>query len=101
MAGASGTEPFWSLRVTSQGAEFATPEGRRSLDVGVLEEDPEGWVVQGTDPDGGNVFVSLTPIPCRDAMSGAYSHLTAEVQLGGRILRGCAYLGPESDPDSG
>jgi uncharacterized membrane protein len=98
--GASGTEPFWSLSVTTEGAEFATPEGRIRLDLGELTNDEEGWVMQGTSPDGGNVFVSLVEIPCRDAMSGAYSHLSAEVQSGGQAFRGCAWLGPVFDPDA-
>lgn len=97
---ASGTEPFWSLRVTEQGAEFATPEGRSSLELGPLESDEEGWLLQGVGPDGRNVFVTLVAAPCRDAMSGAYSHLTAEVQAGGRTYEGCAFLGPISDPDA-
>ena len=97
---ASGTEPFWSLNVTTEGAEFATPEGRLALDLGELAEDDEGWVVQGAGPDGGTVFVSFVPVPCRDAMSGAYSHLSAEVQAGGRTYRGCGWLGPVSDPDA-
>ena len=96
-----GTEPFWTLRVTDQEVDFATPEGRRTLEMGPLSDDAEGWVLQGTDADGSNVFVSLTPIPCRDAMSGAYSHLSAEVEIGGRRLQGCAYLGPTADPDAG
>ncbi len=98
---ASGTEPFWSLRVDTQGAEFATPEGRVALDLGPLRADEEGWLMQGSGPDGGNVFVSLVSMPCRNAMSGAFSHLTVEVQAGGRSYDGCAFLGPTSDPDAG
>lgn len=101
VVGASGTEPFWALRATADGAELATPEGRMALELGDLTEDDEGWLMQGTTPDGGNVFVSLVAVPCRDAMSGAYSHLSAEVQAGGRSLRGCGWLGPASDPDAG
>lgn len=97
---ASGTEPFWSLNVTTEGAEFATPQGRQAIEFGALTEDDEGWVMQGTGPDGGNVFVSLVALPCRDAMSGAYSHLSAEVQTGGQTFSGCGWLGLLSDPDA-
>ena len=97
---AAGTEPFWSLSIKNEGAEFATPEGRRTLDMGELQEDEEGWVLQGLGPDGGNVFVSLVAVPCRNAMSGAYSHLSAEVQVGGQTFRGCGWLGALSDPDA-
>ena len=31
-----GTEPFWSLRRTAQGAELSTPENRRALDLRVV-----------------------------------------------------------------
>lgn len=98
---ARGTEPFWTLRVTETGGEYVTPEERTSLEFGPLAEDDEGWVIQGTGTEVGNVFVALTPVPCRNAMSGAYSHLEAVVEIGGRRLNGCAYLGPAHDPDAG
>lgn len=97
---AAGTEPFWRLQVREDGAEFATPEGTRALEMQPLEMDAEGWVLQGTDPQTGNVFVSLTERPCRNAMSGAYSHLAVEIQLGGEVLRGCGWLGAVADPDA-
>lgn len=100
VVGAAGTEPFWRLEVGSEAAEFATPEGTRILEMQPIEQDPEGWVLQGTDPDAGNVFVSMITLPCRNAMSGAYSHLTVEVQMGERTLRGCGWLGPSADPDA-
>lgn len=97
---AAGTEPFWSLDVTADGAIFTTPDGgARTLDLGEVEMDEEGWVVSGTDA-GAAVEVRLVDAPCRNAMSGAFSHLTAEVSIGDSTLQGCGWFGVAADPDA-
>jgi putative lipoprotein len=97
---ASGTEPFWQLRITETEAVFQTPDTRVVLDMGELQSDFEGFIVQGTDPELGNVFLYLTEMVCRNAMSGALTHLGARLERGGRTLEGCGFLGPVGDPDA-
>ena len=97
---ASGTEPFWQLRITEADAVFTTPESSVALDMGELRSDFEGFLAQGSDPEVGNVFLTLTEVVCRNAMSGALTHLTARLERGGRVYEGCAFLGPSGDPDA-
>ncbi|MEK9505370.1 COG3650 family protein [Gaopeijia maritima] len=97
---AAGTEPFWSLDVTADGAVFTTPDGgARTVELGEVRMDEQGWVVEGTD-GAGAVEVRLVDSPCRNAMSGAFSHLTAEISIGGSTLQGCGWFGIAADPDA-
>lgn len=97
---AAGTEPFWSLEVTEDGATFTTPDGgARALELGEVRMDEDGWVVSGSDA-GAAVEVRLVDAPCRNAMSGAYSHLTAEISIGDSTLQGCGWFGVAADPDA-
>lgn len=95
---ASGTEPFWTLAVTEAGATFTTPDGgARPVELGELRMVPEGWAISGTEGER-PVEVRLEDLGCRNAMSGAYSHLTATVTIGGTELRGCGWFGEALDP---
>lgn len=97
---ADGTEPFWSLEVTEAGAVFTTPDGgARALALGEIRMEEEGWVVPGADPESG-VEVRLIDAPCRNAMSGAFSHLMAQVTIGDVVHEGCGWFGPAADPDA-
>lgn len=98
---AQGTEPFWSLSVQEETLTWRTPDGERTLDHrGPYRSDRGDWLVDGTDGPaaaGSGVEPTLTARfyaePCQDAMSGAWFHLSAEVELDGREYRGCAYSG--------
>jgi uncharacterized membrane protein len=103
---AHGTEPFWSLSVLAETLTWRTPEGERTLaHRGPYRSDRGDWLVDGTvEPTvpGSGVTPVLTarffPEPCRDAMSGAWFHMSAEVILDGQEYRGCAFSGGESLP---
>lgn len=96
---ASGTEPFWRLTVEEGTATWNTPGGSRAfVHDGMRLDESGGWVVQGRGADapaGGQptLQVEAWPEPCRNQMSGAYSHLQVEVTLDGEVFRGCAVLG--------
>jgi uncharacterized membrane protein len=100
---AQGTEPFWSLSVLEDTLTWRTPEGQRTLaHRGPYRSDRGDWLVDGT-PGPTVAGSGVTPVlmarfypePCRDAMSGAWFHMSAEVQLDGREYRGCAFAGGE------
>lgn len=95
---ASGTEPFWTLSMTEAGTTFTTPDGgARPLELGEVRMVPEGWAISGSD-GAGTVEVLLEDDGCRNAMSGAYSHLMATVTMGETVLRGCGWFGEALDP---
>lgn len=97
---ASGTEPFWSLTVVEGTATWRTPESLETLaHDGAFPMPRGGWMLEGLDA-GGEVRLraEFYQEPCRNAMSGAFSHLTALVTQDGTEYRGCAFWGPESGP---
>ncbi len=103
---AQGTEPFWSLSVMGDTLTWRTPDGQRTLHHrGPYRSDRGDWIVDGTaeptTPGSGATPVLTArfyPEPCRDAMSGAWFHMSAEVDLEGREYLGCAFTGGESAP---
>jgi uncharacterized membrane protein len=99
---ASGTEPFWSLTVEEASASWRTPEGvRRFVHEGPYRLPRGGVALDGRDESGAAVLeVEFQDEPCRDAMSGAYSHLTVRVRMEGVELRGCGFQGPFADSGS-
>lgn len=96
---ASGTEPFWSLAVDQGTATWTTPRGERRFTHDGLRLDEAGsWRLEARPTPGDEgarpaLLVEAWPDPCRNAMSGAYSHLRVEVTLDGELYRGCAVLG--------
>ena len=90
---ASGHEPSWSLRVGSQGMVLHRP-GQEPLALPYLEEQlPEGRLHLSSEANGQRLGLWLTPQTCRDSMSGAIQHLSAELRLNDQVLRGCGHFG--------
>lgn len=88
---ASGTEPFWGVRVEGGTLDYTTPEtqdaprhfeGARSLVDGLLQ-------VQGGEGD--NAFrLTIERASCSDGMSDLSHPFTAEFVLGKDTFKGCA-----------
>lgn len=95
---AAGTEPFWTLTVREETAEWRTPdEVKQFVHAGAYGMPRGGWELDASESGGAAALrAEFHQEPCRDAMSGAYSHLSAVVFTGERELRGCAYIGPEA-----
>lgn len=90
---ASGHEPSWSLRVSSQGMVLDRP-GQEPLALPYLEEQlPEGRLHLSSEANGQRLGLWLIPQLCRDSMSGAVQHLSAELRLNDEVLRGCGHFG--------
>ncbi|WP_313318994.1 hypothetical protein [Stenotrophomonas sp.] len=88
---ASGTEPFWGVRVDGGKLDYTTPEtqdaprhfeGERTLNDGLL-------VVQGGEGDAA-FRLTLEHAPCSDGMSDLSHPYTAEFVLGKDTFKGCA-----------
>lgn len=88
---ASGTEPFWGVRVDGGKLEYTTPEtqatprhfeGERRVSNGQLQ-------VQGGTGD--NAFhLTINRATCSDGMSDLSHAFTAEFVLGKQTFKGCA-----------
>jgi len=49
--------------------------------------------VDGESSGGPSLTARFYDEPCQNAMSGAWFHMTAEVEFEGRSYQGCAYSG--------
>lgn len=90
---ASGNEPDWSLRVTRAGMLLQRP-GQPPLALPYLEEQlPGGQLNFSSEANEQQLDLWIAPQRCVDISSGTVSHLTAELRLDDRVLRGCGYYG--------
>lgn len=90
---ASGSEPFWQVEVGSKGLVLNRP-GEQPLALPYLEEQlPEGRLNFSSEANGRRLELWVAPQRCVDGMSGAVSHLSAELRLDGQVQRGCAHFG--------
>lgn len=90
---ASGHEPGWSVRITTQGMLLERPD-QAPLAVPYLEEQlPGGQTSFSSEANNQRIDLWVAPQRCIDSASGAVSHLTAELRLDDQTLRGCAYYG--------
>ncbi|MGH8439546.1 MAG: COG3650 family protein [Pseudomonas sp.] len=90
---AHGNEPDWDLKASGKGMVLTRP-GVPELAVPFLEEQlPDGRFSLSTEANGQRVDLWVAPQRCVDSMSGAVSHLSAELRVDGQTLRGCAYYG--------
>lgn len=96
--GASGTEPFWGLTVADRTADWSTPEAGETLfHDGLFRLPRGGWGLEANTSSGETrLSVEIQAQGCRNEMSGAYSHLTVLVRIGGTDYRGCGFSGPET-----
>lgn len=90
---ASGHEPGWSARITTQGLLIERP-GQAPLAVPYLEEQlPGGQTSFSSEANNQRLDLWVAPQRCVDSATGAISHLSAELRLDDQTLRGCAYYG--------
>ncbi|YCH20615.1 hypothetical protein M1D96_16030 [Pseudomonas sp. D1-3] len=90
---AAGQEPFWSVTVSNQGMVLSGPD-REPLALPYMEEQlPEGRINLTSEANGERVELWLAPQRCVDSMSGAVQHMSAQLRLNGKLMRGCAAFG--------
>lgn len=88
---AMGTEPFWSVDVEPAGLTYKPMEGE-SFTVGHNGPEITGNVAvwNGQTAEGKKLVVTVTGNDCSDGMSDRTYPLTARVEMGDKILVGCA-----------
>ncbi len=90
---ANGHEPSWNININSKGMVLERM-GQPALPLPYLEEQlPDGSSSISTAADGLKLELWLIPKQCTDSMTGSIQHLTAELNLNGEVLRGCASYG--------
>ncbi|WP_236211100.1 COG3650 family protein [Metapseudomonas otitidis] len=90
---ASGNEPSWNVNVSNAGLVLEQPE-QPPLAIPYMEEQlPDGRFNLTSEANGRRVELWIAPKRCVDSMSGAVEHLSAELRLDGKTLRGCAAFG--------
>lgn len=87
---ASGTEPFWALRVAPTGWLLERPDGPPLQAMAAAEKIGDGYAWASASP---KARVELTPGYCADGMADAASAWQASLELGDARLTGCAHRG--------
>jgi len=96
---AQGNEPFWNLainpagiRVQQMGYETLEFPGHRKKNCS-CETIASTQVYRAAIDTTHALMLRLKHQPCRDSMAGSYYHFTAELELDGHSLHGCARQG--------
>jgi putative lipoprotein len=90
---AAGHQPFWTLDLTHQGMLLSGAE-KQPLALPYLEEQlPDNRLSFTSEANGQHLELWITPQRCLDSATGTVSHLSAELRLNGKLLRGCAWFG--------
>lgn len=87
---ASGTEPFWSLHLSSTGWVLRRPDNPPLQVQAIPSKIAAGYVWTSASP---KTVVEITPGYCADGMADAASAWRAKVALEGVELAGCAHRG--------
>lgn len=91
---ARGNEPFWSVEIGGDQVLLRQPEEPTPSRFSVQEsQDAEGSVTYRGASGDKTLEITVANNPCSDSMSGEYFAYSAELNLGGRSLRGCARVG--------
>jgi uncharacterized membrane protein len=91
---ARGNEPFWAIEVATDKMVLRQPDPAIPLEFPADEsQDAEGSVTYRAAAGGHQLELTVARAACTDSMSGAYFAYTAEAELDGRKLQGCARLG--------
>jgi uncharacterized membrane protein len=102
---ASGTEPFWGLRIGMKGAERLERMGYPPITLEpaeiVADESGTAWNYRAKDTaTGADVTVRLSRESCSDGMSDnkySFRALVTHAQIG--ELKGCARIAPDQFPE--
>jgi uncharacterized membrane protein len=88
---ASGTEPFWGVRVSGAALDYTTPETQQSPRhfEGVRELRDGRLLVHGGEGEGA-FRLTLERATCSDGMSDLEHPYTAEFVLDAETFKGCA-----------
>lgn len=85
---ARGNEPGWIVTLADGRISFRTADGGLTVDGALPEPVLKGDVWRYMD-DANDLAVDITPIVCRDTMTGMPSPMTVAVATGGKTFNGC------------
>lgn len=92
---ASGNEPFWNIRLNSQGLVLQQP-GQPAIALPYIQEQlGNGLQYISSQADHQALQLWISEQPCTDSMSGAWHALSARLEWQGQTLHGCAYYGAQ------
>lgn len=90
---AFGNEPFWSLEIRADGVMLRLlPQPATHFPPGTMQRREAEFVYEGAN-DRSVLHVAVRDGHCRDAMSGAFFTLRAQIEVDGRKFSGCGYWG--------
>lgn len=91
----SGTEPYWTVELSADSLVVTRPDAE---EVRVAHAGFEGDVVAGwrftLEVEGADWSFDFGPEPCRNEMSGGYSHLRVAVTRPEGAWDGCGFVAP-------
>ena len=87
-----GNEPFWSIRIANGVATYSDPEMMQgpTAQLGQPQIMGNTAVWKGNLSDQLPLIITLTGTDCSDGMSDRTYPLAAKVEMGQRVLSGCA-----------
>lgn len=95
---AFGNEPFWSIRLNSQGLVLQQP-GLPAVALPYIQEQlGNGGQYISSQADHQTLQLWISQQPCIDSMSGNWHALSARLDWQGQTLNGCAYYGAQHAP---
>ena len=94
-----GTEPFWSMEVSSESLTYSTPENPDGQQTAITRFAGNGGLGVAGTLDGEPLQVAVTPGDCSDGMSDRIYPFTATASVGESTLFGCGYT--DAQPFSG
>lgn len=87
----TGTEPFWSVEIEGDQANYNNPDHPEGYDFAVSRFAGNNGLGFSGILAGAAVTVSITPGQCSDGMSDRSYPYVATIALGEETLRGCGY----------
>ncbi|MFN3990632.1 MAG: COG3650 family protein [Erythrobacter sp.] len=87
----AGNEPFWSVKIENEVANYLTPDNPSGTPFEVTRFAGNNGLGFSGMLDGAEVTITVTPGECSDGMSDRTYPFTATVKLGEESLSGCGY----------
>jgi uncharacterized membrane protein len=98
----TGTEPFWSGKVSGESLTYKTPENADGIRFAVRRFSGQGGLGFSGTLDGAAFDMTVTPGACSDGMSDRTYLYTVTLKIGDDTREGCAWTdaqpfeGPEA-----
>lgn len=85
-----GNEPFWAVKIRNSTLSYSAPDEEDFTTPPKAPEISERAATWIGERDGRTLRVMLQLAVCQDGMSGMLFPMSAEVEIDGKVLHGCA-----------